>query len=102
MLAISSTFDDFVFWSGELRIARAATVGNVLILDTALLGEPVGAILKITRFRENNPKEIERPPQQLASAGVPVKARILNAIALSASSYYGYANYHYAFESDED
>ncbi|MDP2283870.1 MAG: tyrosine-protein kinase, partial [Pseudohongiella sp.] len=73
--------------------------------DAAIVGKHVGATLMITRFRENNPKEIERALQQLESAGVVVKGCILNAIERSASSYYGYGYgygyYHYAYKSDD-
>ena len=73
--------------------------------DAAVVGKQSGASLMITRFRENNPKEIERALQQLESAGVVVKGSILNAIERSASSYYGYGYgygyYHYAYKSDE-
>ena len=73
--------------------------------DAAVVGKQVGATLMIARFRENNPKEIERALQQLESAGVPVKGSILNAIERSASSYYGYGYgygyYHYAYKSED-
>lgn len=75
------------------------------VTDAAIVGKLAGSTLLITRFRENNPKEIERSLQQLESAGVIVKGSILNAIERSGSSYYGYGYgygyYQYAYKSDE-
>ncbi|MAO41285.1 MAG: tyrosine-protein kinase [Pseudohongiella sp.] len=106
-LLMTRRFSEFLEEVGqEYDLVIIDTPPALAVTDAAVVGKQVGAALLITRFRENNPKEIERSLQQLESAGVVVKGSILNAIERSASAYYGYGYgygyYHYAYKSDED
>ncbi|MDP3517079.1 MAG: polysaccharide biosynthesis tyrosine autokinase [Pseudohongiella sp.] len=105
-LLMTQRFNQFLEQVGEqYDLVIIDTPPALAVTDAAIVGKHVGATLMITRFRENNPKEIERALQQLESAGVVVKGCILNAIERSASSYYGYGYgygyYHYAYKSDD-
>ncbi|ALO46420.1 polysaccharide biosynthesis tyrosine autokinase [Pseudohongiella spirulinae] len=105
-LLMTRKFNEFLEEAGQhYDLVIIDTPPALAVTDAAVVGKQVGATLMITRFRENNPKEIERALQQLESAGVSVKGSILNAIERSASSYYGYGYgygyYHYAYKSDE-
>ena len=105
-LLMSQRFNQFLQDVGEqYDLVIIDTPPALAVTDAAVVGKQVGAALMITRFRENNPKEIERALQQLEASGVVVKGSILNAIERSASSYYGYGYgygyYHYAYKSDE-
>jgi tyrosine-protein kinase Etk/Wzc len=103
-LLMTRKFNEFLEEVGQhYDLVIIDTPPALAVTDAAVVGKQVGATLMITRFRENNPKEIERALQQLESAGVPVKGSILNAIERSASAYYGYGYgyYHYAYKSDE-
>lgn len=105
-LLMSQRFNKFLQQVGEqYDLVIVDTPPTLAVTDAAIVGKQVGASLMITRFRENNPKEIERALQQLESAGVVVKGCILNAIERSASSYYGYGYgygyYHYAYKSED-
>ncbi|TFH72280.1 polysaccharide biosynthesis tyrosine autokinase [Gammaproteobacteria bacterium LSUCC0112] len=105
-LLMTQRFNQFLEQVGEqYDLVIIDTPPALAVTDSAVVGKQVGATLMITRFRENNPKEIERALQQLEAAGVTVKGCILNAIERSASSYYGYGYgygyYHYAYKSDE-
>lgn len=105
-LLMTRRFNEFLDKVGEqYDLVIIDTPPTLAVTDAAVVGKQAGATLMITRFRENNPKEIERALQQLESAGVVVKGSILNAIERSASSYYGYGYgygyYHYAYKSDD-
>ncbi|MDH7944944.1 polysaccharide biosynthesis tyrosine autokinase [Pseudohongiella sp. SYSU M77423] len=105
-LLMTKRFSEFLDSVGqEYDLVIIDTPPALAVTDAAVVGKQVGATLMITRFRENNPKEIERALQQLESAGVIVKGCILNAIERSASAYYGYGYgygyYHYAYKSDD-
>ena len=105
-LLMTQRFNQFLEQVGEqYDLVIIDTPPALAVTDAAIVGKHMGATLMITRFRENNPKEIERALQQLESAGVVVKGCILNAIERSASSYYGYGYgygyYHYAYKSDD-
>ena len=105
-LLMTRRFNELLAKVGEqYDLVIIDTPPALAVTDAAVVGKQSGASLMITRFRENNPKEIERALQQLESAGVVVKGSILNAIERSASSYYGYGYgygyYHYAYKSDE-
>lgn len=105
-LLMTQRFNQFLEAMGEqFDLVIIDTPPALAVTDAAIVGKQVGATLMITRFRENNPKEIERALQQLETAGVNVKGSILNAIERSASAYYGYGYgygyYHYAYKSDE-
>jgi tyrosine-protein kinase Etk/Wzc len=105
-LLMTRKFNEFLEEVGQhYDLVIIDTPPALAVTDAAVVGKQVGATLMITRFRENNPKEIERALQQLESAGVPVKGSILNAIERSASAYYGYGYgygyYHYAYKSED-
>lgn len=105
-LLMSQRFNQFVqLVSEQYDLVIIDTPPALAVTDAAVVGKQVGTTLMITRFRENNPKEVERALQQLESAGVVVKGSILNAIERSASSYYGYGYgydyYHYSYKSEE-
>ncbi len=105
-LLMTQRFNQFLETVGEhFDLVIIDTPPALAVTDSAIVGKQVGATLMITRFRENNPKEIERALQQLEAAGVNVKGSILNAIERSASAYYGYGYgygyYHYAYKSDD-
>ncbi|WP_237134325.1 polysaccharide biosynthesis tyrosine autokinase [Pseudohongiella sp. O18] len=106
-LLMTRRFSEFLDSLGqEYDLVIIDTPPALAVTDAAVVGKQVGATLMITRFRENNPKEIERALQQLESAGVPVKGSILNAIERSASAYYGYGYgygyYQYEYKSEKD
>jgi len=106
-LLMTRRFSEFLDEVGQqYDLVIIDTPPTLAVTDAAVVGKQVGATLMITRFRENNPKEIERALQQLESAGVTVKGSILNAIERSASAYYGYGYgygyYQYAYKSEED
>lgn len=105
-LLMSQRFDQFMQqMSEQYDLVIIDTPPALAVTDAAVVGKLAGTTLMITRFRENNPKEVERSLQQLESAGVVVKGSILNAIERSASSYYGYGYgygyYNYAYKSDD-
>jgi tyrosine-protein kinase Etk/Wzc len=105
-LLMSQRFNNFLQQVGEhYDLVIIDTPPTLAVTDAAVVGKQVGATLMITRFRENNPKEVERALQQLEAGGVVVKGCILNAIERSASSYYGYGYgygyYQYAYKSEE-
>jgi tyrosine-protein kinase Etk/Wzc len=105
-LLMTQRFAQFLEQMGEhYDLVIIDTPPALAVTDAAIVGKQAGSTLMITRFRENNPKEIERALQQLEAAGVNVKGSILNAIERSATSYYGYGYgygyYHYAYKSDE-
>src|SRR5690606_9929345 len=105
-LLMTQRFAQFLEQMGEhYDLVIIDTPPALAVTDAAIVGKQAGSTLMITRFRENNPKEMERALQQLEAAGVNVKGSILNAIERSASSYYGYGYgygyYHYAYKSDE-
>ncbi|MEX0902114.1 MAG: polysaccharide biosynthesis tyrosine autokinase [Pseudohongiellaceae bacterium] len=103
-LLMSQRFIQFLETVGQqFDLVIIDTPPALAVTDAAVVGKHAGATLMIARFRENNPKEIERALQQLETAGVTAKGGILNAIERSASAYYGYGYgyYHYAYESEE-
>ena len=105
-LLMSQRFNNFLQQVGDqYDLVIIDTPPTLAVTDAAVVGKQVGATLMITRFRENNPKEVERALQQLEAGGVVVKGCILNAIERSASSYYGYGYgygyYQYAYKSEE-
>jgi len=106
-LLMTRGFSEFLSEVGaQFDLVIIDTPPALAVTDAAIVGKQAGTTLMITRFRENQPKEIQRATQQLESAGVVVKGSILNAIERSASAYYGYGYgygyYHYAYKSDKE
>ena len=105
-LLMSNKFEQFLNLVGEqFDLVIIDTPPVLAVTDAVLVGKKVGITLMITRFRANNPKEIDRSLQHLETAGINVRGCILNAIEKTASSYYGYGYsgyYNYAYESDRE
>ncbi|MDO9521669.1 MAG: polysaccharide biosynthesis tyrosine autokinase [Pseudohongiella sp.] len=102
-LLMTQRFSQFLdAMSGHFDLVIIDTPPTLAVTDAAIVGKQAGSTLMICRFRQNNPKEIERALQQLESAGVVVKGSILNAIERSASAYYGYGYgyYQYAYKTE--
>lgn len=103
-LLMSKRFSQFLdLVSEQFDLVIIDTPPALAVTDAAIVGKLVGTTLMITRFRANNPKEIERAMQTLESAGVVVKGSILNAIERSASAYYGYGYgyYNYSYKTEK-
>ena len=104
-LLMSNKFEEFLSAVSEkFDLVIIDTPPVLAVTDAVLVGKKVGITLMITRFRENNSKEIDRSLQHLETAGINVRGCILNAIERSATSYYGYGYgyYNYAYLSEKD
>ncbi len=77
------------------------TPPTLAVTDAAIIGKQVGTSLMVVRFRTNSVREIERSTDQLLQSGVPIKGVIFNALKRTATSYYGYGNYHYGYRVEK-
>ncbi len=101
-LLMQSRFDEFLnFLSGRFDLVIVDTPPVLAVTDAAIIGKSCDTCLMVVRFGSNAPKEIEIANQRLATAGVPVKGVILNAMEKKAATSYGYYGYYnYSYKSD--
>jgi len=101
-LLMQPRFTDFLeYLSGEFDLVIIDTPPVLAVTDAAIIGKQVGTTLMVVRFDVNTPKEVDIARTRLASAGVPLKGTILNAMEKKAATSYGYYGYYnYAYKSD--
>jgi tyrosine-protein kinase Etk/Wzc len=101
-LLMQPRFTEFLeYLSDEFDLVIIDTPPVLAVTDAAIIGKQVGTTLMVVRFDVNTPKEVDIARTRLASAGVPLKGTILNAMEKKAATSYGYYGYYnYAYKSD--
>ena len=101
-LLMQPRFTEFLdYLSSKFDLVIIDTPPILAVTDAAIIGKQVGTTLMVVRFNVNTPKEVDIARTRLASAGVPLKGTILNAMEKKAATSYGYYGYYnYAYKSD--
>ncbi|GAD90084.1 tyrosine-protein kinase Wzc [Vibrio halioticoli NBRC 102217] len=100
-LLMHSRFTELVEWASEnYDIVLIDTPPVLAVTDAAIVGRQSGTTLMVSRFGVTSTKELEVASDRLEQAGVETKGVILNAVEKTASSYYTYGYYNYAYKSD--
>lgn len=100
-LLMHQRFEELCAWASEnYDIVIIDTPPVLAVTDAAIIGRQAGTTLMITRFAKTAPREIEVAADRLEQAGIEVKGVILNAVEKTASSYYTYGYYNYAYKSE--
>jgi tyrosine-protein kinase Etk/Wzc len=72
------------------------------VTDPAIVGGHVGTMLLVTRFGQNDIKEIDYARQRFEQNGIDVKGVVFNGVVKKASNAYGYYGYYnYEYKSDK-
>ncbi|CAM3170425.1 polysaccharide biosynthesis tyrosine autokinase [Vibrio rarus] len=99
-LLMHARFEDMLQWASEnYDIVILDTPPILAVTDAGIMGRHAGTTLMITRFAATGTKELEVAVDRLDQAGVATKGIILNAVEKTASSYYSYGYYNYAYKS---
>ncbi|MEZ9669504.1 polysaccharide biosynthesis tyrosine autokinase [Vibrio breoganii] len=100
-LLMHARFTELVEWASEnYDIVLIDTPPVLAVTDAAIVGRHSGTTLMVSRFGVTSTKELEVATDRLEQAGVETKGVILNAVEKTASSYYTYGYYNYAYKSD--
>ncbi|MEZ9786626.1 polysaccharide biosynthesis tyrosine autokinase [Vibrio breoganii] len=100
-LLMHARFTELVEWASEnYDIVLIDTPPVLAVTDAAIVGRHSGTTLMVSRFGVTSTKELEVASDRLEQAGVETKGVILNAVEKTASSYYTYGYYNYAYKSD--
>ncbi|GEM80807.1 polysaccharide biosynthesis tyrosine autokinase [Vibrio superstes] len=100
-LLMHPRFEELCAWASEnYDIVIIDTPPVLAVTDAAIVGRQAGTTLMVTRFAKTALKEIEVSSDRLEQAGVETKGVILNAVEKTASSYYTYGYYNYAYKSE--
>ncbi|PKG84462.1 tyrosine-protein kinase [Colwellia sp. 75C3] len=72
------------------------------VTDPAIVGGHAGTMLLVTRFGQNDIKEIDYARQRFEQNGIDVKGVVFNGVVKKASNAYGYYGYYnYEYKSDK-
>ncbi|MFS1984166.1 polysaccharide biosynthesis tyrosine autokinase [Vibrio breoganii] len=100
-LLMHARFTELVQWASEnYDIVLIDTPPVLAVTDAAIVGRHSGTTLMVSRFGMTSTKELEVASDRLEQAGVETKGVILNAVEKTASSYYTYGYYNYAYKSE--
>ncbi|GEA52367.1 tyrosine protein kinase [Vibrio inusitatus NBRC 102082] len=100
-LLMHARFTELIEWASEnYDIVLIDTPPVLAVTDAAIVGRHSGTTLMVSRFALTSTKELEVASDRLEQAGVETKGVILNAVEKTASSYYTYGYYNYAYKSD--
>ncbi|MEZ9845380.1 polysaccharide biosynthesis tyrosine autokinase [Vibrio breoganii] len=100
-LLMHARFTELVEWASEnYDIVLIDTPPVLAVTDAAIVGRHSGTTLMVSRFGMTSTKELEVASDRLEQAGVETKGVILNAVEKTASSYYTYGYYNYAYKSE--
>ncbi|MEZ9510138.1 polysaccharide biosynthesis tyrosine autokinase [Vibrio breoganii] len=100
-LLMHARFTELVKWASEnYDIVLIDTPPVLAVTDAAIVGRHSGTTLMVSRFGVTSTKELEVATDRLEQAGVETKGVILNAVEKTASSYYTYGYYNYAYKSE--
>ncbi|GEA62011.1 polysaccharide biosynthesis tyrosine autokinase [Vibrio comitans] len=100
-ILMHARFTELVEWASEnYDIVLIDTPPVLAVTDAAIVGRHSGTTLMVSRFGITSTKELEVAADRLEQAGVETKGVILNAVEKTASSYYTYGYYNYAYKSD--
>ncbi|ANO34984.1 tyrosine-protein kinase [Vibrio breoganii] len=100
-LLMHARFTELVEWASEnYDIVLIDTPPVLAVTDAAIVGRHSGTTLMVSRFGVTSTKELEVASDRLEQAGVETKGVILNAVEKTASSYYTYGYYNYAYKSE--
>lgn len=101
-LLLQARFTDFLkFLSQHFDLVIIDTPPILAVTDAAIIGKQCGTTLMVVRFGMNTPKEVQIAENRLATAGVPLKGTILNAMEKKAATSYGYYGYYnYAYKTE--
>ncbi|MFA0476463.1 polysaccharide biosynthesis tyrosine autokinase [Vibrio breoganii] len=100
-LLMHARFTKLLEWASEnYDIVLIDTPPVLAVTDAAIVGRHSGTTLMVSRFGVTSTKELEVASDRLEQAGVETKGVILNAVEKTASSYYTYGYYNYAYKSD--
>ncbi|MDN3715964.1 polysaccharide biosynthesis tyrosine autokinase [Vibrio breoganii] len=100
-LLMHARFTELVKWASEnYDIVLIDTPPVLAVTDAAIVGRHSGTTLMVSRFGVTSTKELEVASDRLEQAGVETKGVILNAVEKTASSYYTYGYYNYAYKSE--